>query len=258
MSRLVSSKVKKIPPSQVSESRYDFLQLSEAEPDLGAPSENGYLLVSQSDGTRSWIQPESIRGSGSGFKYIFSGFSDEAPENGRITFYFPEDSSSFVSISKITSDLQDVSEIIKVLDDSTNYNKSYVILKSLEIGSTKFFSFYVRGITESLNYYNLYLSEEGTGENFNENENISFEFSLIGDQGSAVSILGKYETLEDLESNHPVGVVGSSYIVEDSGFLYVWDEISNSWISVGNITGPQGPEGPPVLAIDGGIASTLF
>lgn len=257
MSRLISSKVKKVPSSQVSEDRYNFLQLSEAEPDLGVPAGNGYLLISQTDGTRSWIESESIRGTGSGFRYVFDGFGNEVPEDGTIMFYFPGEGSNLVLISKITSDFQNISEVISTLDNSTNYDKSYVILKSLEPGSTKFFYFYVRGITESFDHYSLYISSAG-GEAFGEGEKISFEFSQIGDQGAAVSILGRYATLEDLQLNQPVGVVGSSYIVEDSGFLYVWDNISNSWISVGNITGPQGPPGPPPPQIDGGTALTVF
>ena len=258
MSKILSGKVKKIPPTDVSDTRYDFLSLSEAEPDLGVPPESGYVLVSQADGTRSWIQPEAVGGFGSGFRYIFAGFSDQSPENGKISFYLSEEDFSYVSISKITNDAQNISDVIKTLDDSTNYNKSYVILKSLEAGSTKFFSFYVKGITESFDYYNLYLSETGAGEYFDEEEKISFEFSRIGDQAAAVSILGTYETLAELELEHPVGVVGSSYIVEESGFLYVWDNTSESWISVGNITGPQGPPGPDPLSLDGGTSSTLF
>jgi hypothetical protein len=54
MSRLLSDRVKKTPSSQVSAERYDFLKLSEAEPDLGVPSATGSVLVSTSTGVRSW------------------------------------------------------------------------------------------------------------------------------------------------------------------------------------------------------------
>lgn len=53
--RIHSGKVKKIPSANVSSDRYEFLSLGEAEPDLGVPSTNGQFLISNVDGTRSWI-----------------------------------------------------------------------------------------------------------------------------------------------------------------------------------------------------------
>ena len=55
MSKILSGKVKKIPATAVSADRYNFLQLSEAEPDLGVPSANGYILTSDTSGNRSWV-----------------------------------------------------------------------------------------------------------------------------------------------------------------------------------------------------------
>jgi hypothetical protein len=55
MSKILSGKIKKIPPSAVSPDRYNFLQLSEAEPDLGVPEATGYILSSDIAGNRTWI-----------------------------------------------------------------------------------------------------------------------------------------------------------------------------------------------------------
>lgn len=55
MARLISGKVKKIPSSAVSADRYNFLQLSEAEPDLGVPAASGYILTSDTSGNRTWV-----------------------------------------------------------------------------------------------------------------------------------------------------------------------------------------------------------
>jgi hypothetical protein len=55
MAKTVSGKVKKTPPSQVSSERYDFIELAETEPDLGVPESSGYLLGSNTDGTRQWV-----------------------------------------------------------------------------------------------------------------------------------------------------------------------------------------------------------
>ena len=64
MAKTVSGKVKKTPPSQVSDTRYDFIELAETEPDLGTPTTDGYLLASAADGTRSWVDPTTIGGAG--------------------------------------------------------------------------------------------------------------------------------------------------------------------------------------------------
>jgi hypothetical protein len=55
MSKILSGKVKKIPSTAVSADRYNFLQLSEAEPDLGIPAQSGYALTSDTSGNRSWV-----------------------------------------------------------------------------------------------------------------------------------------------------------------------------------------------------------
>jgi hypothetical protein len=56
MSKIISGKVKKVPSGQVSANRYDFLSLSEAEPDAGLPSANNGLFASDTNGIRKWLQ----------------------------------------------------------------------------------------------------------------------------------------------------------------------------------------------------------
>jgi len=60
MAKTVSGRVKKTPPSQVSPERYDFIELAETEPDLGVPSTDGYVLSSNTDGTRSWVSNSGL------------------------------------------------------------------------------------------------------------------------------------------------------------------------------------------------------
>ena len=57
LNQLLSNRVIKTPSTEVSTDRYEFLTLSEAEPDLGVPSSNGYILASTATGTRSWLNP---------------------------------------------------------------------------------------------------------------------------------------------------------------------------------------------------------
>ena len=60
MTKLISGRVKKIPSANVSASRYDFIKLSETEPDLGLPAANGYVLSGNVDGTRRWVLPAAV------------------------------------------------------------------------------------------------------------------------------------------------------------------------------------------------------
>ena len=62
-----------------------------------------------------------------------------------------------------------------------------------------------------------------------------------GEDGTGVSILGSYNSQEELESAHPTGEIGDAYLV--NGDLYVWSETSASWNNVGNIKGPKGDKG---------------
>ena len=55
MNNTLGGKVKVVSPTDVSADRYDFLSLSQAEPNLGVPPTNGYVLASNTDGTRSWV-----------------------------------------------------------------------------------------------------------------------------------------------------------------------------------------------------------
>lgn len=62
-----------------------------------------------------------------------------------------------------------------------------------------------------------------------------------GDPGTSVTVLGSYETEEALNTAHPTGNVGGSYLV--NGSLCVWSATENKWINVGKIQGPQGAPG---------------
>lgn len=55
MAKLQSGKVKKTPSSEVSSTRYDFIELAETEPDLGLPSTSGQVLSSDTSGNRTWV-----------------------------------------------------------------------------------------------------------------------------------------------------------------------------------------------------------
>ncbi len=62
----------------------------------------------------------------------------------------------------------------------------------------------------------------------------------------AFPIMGQYDTLAELEAEHPVGRDDEGYMIQ--GDLWVWGGINNQWMNVGHIQselGPIGSEGPP-------------
>lgn len=64
-----------------------------------------------------------------------------------------------------------------------------------------------------------------------------------GADGTGVTILGSYDSLEALKAEHPTGNLGDAYLV--NGHLYVWDKVGSDWKDVGTIQGPKGDKGDP-------------
>lgn len=80
--------------------------------------------------------------------------------------------------------------------------------------------------------------------------------SLKGDPGAGVTIVGSYDSEEDLRAKHPTGYPGESYLV--NGALYVWSETKQDWVNVGNIKGKDGDDGKSAYeyAQDGGYTGS--
>lgn len=57
---LLSGRVKKTPSFLVDPSRYEFISLDQAEPDLGIPAKTNSVLVSSTVGSRSWTSNLSV------------------------------------------------------------------------------------------------------------------------------------------------------------------------------------------------------
>lgn len=72
-----------------------------------------------------------------------------------------------------------------------------------------------------------------------------YEWSLIkgkdGKDGTSVTILGSYDTIEDLKTAHATGDTGDGYMV--GGNLYVWSADDSAWKNVGQIKGEDGKDG---------------
>lgn len=64
---------------------------------------------------------------------------------------------------------------------------------------------------------------------------------IQGLPGTGLIILNSYDRLEDLLDEHPKGVIGDAYLIEDD--LYIWPETNDMWVNVGTIRGPKGDTG---------------
>jgi hypothetical protein len=60
--KLLSGRVKKVPSANADSNRYDWLNLQNAEPDLGVPTSNGSFFTSGIDGTRFWSDTITVSG----------------------------------------------------------------------------------------------------------------------------------------------------------------------------------------------------
>ena len=67
-----------------------------------------------------------------------------------------------------------------------------------------------------------------------------------GKDGNSFVLLGRYETLEQLKQEHPMGEKGDAWSVgaATSNTTYIWDTNLNEWNDIGSMQGPQGPTGP--------------
>lgn len=99
----------------------------------------------------------------------------------------------------------------------------------------------IQTISEEKPYlWTYHTYHKASGQSVNTSPVITGTYGEKGADGTSVTILGSYDTLADLESAHPTGNVGDSYMV--AGDLYIWN--GTAWEDVGQIQGPQGPQGP--------------
>ena len=69
MTKLISGRVAKVSSANVSADRYEFLDVSQAEPDLGLPPVSGWVLAANTNGTRFWVDPVSATAGAAQFAY---------------------------------------------------------------------------------------------------------------------------------------------------------------------------------------------
>ena len=65
------------------------------------------------------------------------------------------------------------------------------------------------------------------------------------EEGGSFVVLGRYDTLEQLQQTHPTGSAGDAYAVgtASDNVIYIWSVDEQAWTSVGSLQGPPGPKG---------------
>ena len=68
---------------------------------------------------------------------------------------------------------------------------------------------------------------------------------IQGETGAALTVLGSYPDLASFlaGAGGSPGDVGTAWIIESDGSLYVWNTATNAWEDVGDLQGPPGPQG---------------
>ncbi len=91
------------------------------------------------------------------------------------------------------------------------------------------------------NSFVINFSYVSDGETYLVSRTLNVALSVKGEDGkdgTSVTILGSYNTLQELQAAHPIGSAGDSYMVGDD--LYVWNVSSLAWVDVGQIKGDDG------------------
>lgn len=98
-------------------------------------------------------------------------------------------------------------------------------------------------ITSIVNDTTVHVSNVISGVSFKGPQGEKGADGAPGKDGTGVTILGSYDSIEALKAEHPTGNAGDAYLI--GGHLYVWDVIGSDWKDVGTIQGPKGDKGEP-------------
>ena len=98
-------------------------------------------------------------------------------------------------------------------------------------------------ITSIVNDTTVHVSNVISGVSFKGPKGDKGTDGAPGKDGTGVTILGSYASLEVLKAEHATGNAGDAYLV--NGHLYVWDTVGADWKDVGTIQGPKGDKGEP-------------
>src|SRR6187431_773104 len=65
---------------------------------------------------------------------------------------------------------------------------------------------------------------------------------IQGDPGAGIDIQGTVPHAPD--DLPPTGEPGDAWMSADDGHMWAWDDDTNTWVDLGKVQGPAGPQGP--------------
>ncbi len=215
-SRLISGKQKKKSGAGLDQDRYDYLDVSNAEPDLGIPPVDDSVLIGDTDGTRAWVNittyandfkgytgsqgfvgsrgevgfvgsqgPQGNFG-GVTFDYTFdSAITDSAPGTGKLKLNQNNISTASVLYIQDTDDNNaNLDSYLTTIDASTSQLKGHIRISN-KSNSDDFAIFAItNNSTNNGTYFSVPVSYiSGTANGFSNNEDIIITFARTGDKG---------------------------------------------------------------------------
>lgn len=181
-SRLLSGKVKKITGSELDLDRSLFLNLSNAEPDLGIPTINGSILVADADGTRYWSPSVKVDVTGNLFLGTINSADGSTPI--RLTANTIIEDNLTVDGIGLIADL--TTQTIRAVDSSTiTIVNSIVAQSDLEVQNdlTVNGNFTVLGSTTTINSTTLTVEDKNI-------ELAKNSTSAVTSDGAGITVIG--------------------------------------------------------------------
>jgi hypothetical protein len=218
-SRLLSGKIKKRSGTELDTDRYDYLDLSNAEPDLGLPVVDNSVLIGDIDGTRTWTDIttyandfKGYTGSQGDFGYTgsqgdFGYTGSQGPQGnfGGVTFdytFSTDTDNSEPGAGKLKVNQNDITTAttlyiqdtddnnvnldayLTTIDASTSQLKGHIRISN-KANSDDFAIFAITSnSTNNSTYFTVPISYvSGSASSFSNNEDIIVTFARTGDKG---------------------------------------------------------------------------
>jgi len=250
-SKLLSGRVPVTPYTQLSNTRYQFLGLPQAEPSLGVPITDGSVFTSTANGIRSWSNAVNLNSNVVTFYNSYS-FPNTNPSrgqllvangNGGLVFYTPiitsvSNANSIINTfsstgnannGSITMSVDNVSNVVVVTSTGSNING--VLNVTGNISASQFISNVATGnpplvVTSTTQVANLNVATSGTAGTVTTNAQPNI--TSIGNLTS-LTVNG----ISNLSSVSNVKITGGSnnYVLQTDGTGNL------SWVSIGQGNG---------------------
>jgi hypothetical protein len=163
MTKLISGRVPKIPSANVRADRYEFLEISEAEPDLGLPSQLGQVFTSDLSGNRYWTRLDTANVSETTNLYFTADRAINALTGNNVT----------VNNLTVSGDLAVLGNLVSINTTTLNVEDRNILIANGAINSAQADN---AGIT--IAGANAEIKYQNTGDKFDINKNVNIQGNL--------------------------------------------------------------------------------